>query len=74
MEPGANGARIGRRVRVPVHAKARVDEQGRDRCGQRLDRQTPDVLAVHPVQLLGVEHGVAAADPLEREVVNQLGR
>src|ERR1700741_5363212 len=36
------------------------------------DRQAEDVLLVEPVELFWIEHRVAAADPLEREGLNQL--
>src|SRR5205823_13402971 len=39
---------------------------------QRCRRQPSDVLLVEPVELLRIEHGVAAADPVEREERDQL--
>ena len=43
------------------------------RRGERdLRGQPQDVLLVEPVEFLGIEDGVAAADPLERERRNQL--
>ena len=42
------------------------------RDDQLAGRQPHDVLLVEPVELLGIEDGVAAADALEREALDEL--
>ncbi len=66
VEPGALAA--GQAV-VPESGLAQHALQTRQ---QVVVRQAHDVLAVEPLQLLGVEHGVAAADTLQREARHQL--
>ena len=47
-------------------------ESGRESRQQFFVRKREQVLMVEPVQLLGVEDGVAAADALEREAIDEL--
>src|SRR6185437_8558813 len=54
-----------------VAPQARIDQAALDTAEQLGGRQPGDVLLVEPVKLLGIEDRVAAADPFEREQLDQ---
>ena len=65
LEP--RGARAFERC-VP---QSRGFEGGTKACDDLRGRHSRDVLRVHPLEFLGIEHGIAAADPLERKCRDQ---
>src|SRR5215472_13185987 len=65
-EPG-----VPRREELVMPQPGRFEERLQPR-GEIFWCETRDVLLVEPVELLRVEHRVAAADPLEREDSHQL--
>ena len=60
------------RAEITVAPETRGFEPRLETRGELVRRQPHDVLLVEPVELFGVEHGVAAADPLERERRDEL--
>ena len=73
---GAAAAPARARARAAAHRRIGTPEPGLFEPGARVRNQhvvghLHDVLVVHPFELLGIEHGVAAADALEIEALDQ---